>query len=140
MAILLDPETVDWQLGLARSLFKQQKYGDAASLCSSLIEKNPKSADFWLLQANAYLGMKQPMRAAENYEYVNLMGKATAESMTMLADIYVNEERWDLAADSYLRAYEIDNGENPSKPLRAAKILAARGALKESKRMSAMKL
>ncbi len=135
MAILLDPETVDWQLGLARSLFKQQKYGDAASLCSSLIEKNPKSADFWLLQANAYLGMKQPMRAAENYEYVNLIGKATAESMTMLADIYVNEERWDLAADSYLRAYEIDNGENPSKPLRAAKILAARGALKESKRM-----
>lgn len=135
MAILLDPETVDWQLGLARSLFKQQKYGDAASLCSLLIEKNPERADFWLLQANAYLGMEQPMRAAENYEYVNLLGKATSESMTLLADIYVKEERWDMAAESYLRAYEIDNGENPSKSLRAAKILATRGALQESKRL-----
>ncbi len=134
-AILLDPETLDWQLGLARSLFKQQKYGDAASLCDALIRKQPDNADFWLLQANAYLGLKQPMRAAENYEYVNTLGKASADSMTMLADIYVNESRWDMAADAYLRAYELDNGNDPSKALRAAKILASRGALEESKRM-----
>ena len=134
-AILLDPDTLDWQLGLAQSLFKQQKYGDAVSLCKTLIEKNPENADFWLLQANAYLGLKQPMRAAENYEYVNVIGKATSESMTMLGDIYVNESRWDMAADAYLRAYELDDGAHPEKPLRAAKILSARGALGESKRM-----
>ncbi|VGO21400.1 tetratricopeptide repeat protein [Pontiella sulfatireligans] len=134
-AILLDPVTIDWQLGLARSLFKQQKFGDAVSLCETLIKQKPGNADFWLLQANAYLGLKQPMRAAENYEYVNVMGKATSASMTMLADIYVNESRWDMAADAYLRAYEIDTGSDPSKPLRAAKILAARGALGESKRI-----
>lgn len=135
MAILLDPETVDWQLGLARSFFKQQKFGDAVSLCNSLIEKKPDNADFWLLQANAYLGLKQPMRAAENYEYVNAMGKSTGDSMTMLGDVYVNEERWDMAADAYLRAYELDNGEKPAKALRAAKILAARGSLEQSTRM-----
>ncbi len=135
MAILLDPATLDWQLGLARSLFKQQKYGDAASLCDTLIRKQPESADFWLLQANAYLGLKQPMRAAENYEYVNTLGKSTTESMTMLGDIYVNESRWDMAADAYLRAFELDNGDDPAKPLRAAKILASRGALNESKRI-----
>ena len=134
-AILLDPATLDWQLGLARSLFKQQKYGDAVSLCDTLIRKQPESADFWLLQANAYLGLKQPMRAAENYEYVNMLGKATTQSMTMLADIYVNESRWDMAADAYLRAYEVDIGSDPEKPLRAAKILASRGALNESKRV-----
>lgn len=134
-AILLDPDTLDWQLGLARSLFKQQKYGDAAGLCNTLIEKIPDNADFWLLQANAYLGLKQPMRAAENYEYVDAMGKATPESMTMLADIYVNESRWDMAADAYLRAYELDGGSQPSKALRAANILASRGALDQSKRM-----
>jgi tetratricopeptide (TPR) repeat protein len=122
-------------LGLARSLFKQQKYGDAVSLCNTLIGKQPDNADFWLLQANAYLGLKQPMRAAENYEYVNTMGKGTSDSMTMLADIYVNESRWDMAGDAYLRAYELDNGANPAKPLRAAKILASRGALNESKRV-----
>ena len=134
-AILLDPETIDWQLGLARSFFKQQKFGDAVSLCTMLIKKKPDSGDFWLLQANAYLGLKQPMRAAENYEYVNIMGKATPESMTMLADIYVNEGRWDMAADAYLRAFELDNGDHPEKALRAAKILAGRGSLEQSKRM-----
>ncbi len=134
-AILLDPETIDWQLGLARSFFKQQKFGDAVSLCNSLIQRKPENADFWLLQANAYLGLKQPMRAAENYEYVNSMSKATPDSMSMLGDIYVNEERWDMAADSYLRAYELNDGANPEKALRAAKILAARGSLEQSKRM-----
>lgn len=134
-AILLDPETLDWQLGLARSLFKQQKFGDAASLCDILIQKKPNNPEFWLLQANAFLGLKQPMKAAENYEYVNAMGWATAASMTMLADIYVNESRWDLAADAYLAAYNLDPAGDPSKPLRAAKILAARGALGEADRI-----
>ncbi len=134
-AILLDPETIDWQLGLARSFFKQQKFGDAVSLCHTLIEKKPDRADFWLLQANAYLGLKQPMRAAENYEYVNSMGQSTPDSMTMLGDIYVNEERWDMAADSYLRAYELNEGARPDKALRAAKILAARGSLEQASRM-----
>ena len=45
-AILLDPETLDWQLGLARSLFKQEKYGDAVGLCDTLLKKQPDSADF----------------------------------------------------------------------------------------------
>ncbi|MBN2164235.1 MAG: tetratricopeptide repeat protein [Pontiellaceae bacterium] len=135
LAILLDPETMDWQLGLAQSLFKQQKYGDAVSLCRTLIKKYPDNADFWMLQANAYLGLKQPMRAAENYEYVNVLGKATSDSMTMLGDIYVNESRWDMAADAYLRAFELDDGAHPEKPLRAAKILSSRGALNEARRV-----
>jgi tetratricopeptide (TPR) repeat protein len=134
-AILLDPETIDWQMGLASSLFKQQKYGDAVALCNTLIQKKPDNGQFWLLQANAYLGLKQPMKAAENYEYVNVLGQASVQSMTMLADIYVNESRWDMAADSYIKAYELDAASDPSRPLRAAKILAARGALKESTRL-----
>lgn len=135
LAILLDPKTLDWQLGLARSLFKQQKFGDAVSLCDSLIKMQPDNADFWLLQANAYLGLKQPMRAAENYEYVARIGKATQQSMTMLGDIYVNEQRFDMATDAYLRAYEADSQKVAAKPLRAAEILAARGAHNESKRL-----
>jgi len=134
-AILLDPETIDWQLGLARSFFKQQKYGDAVSLCNTLIEKKPKNGTFWLLQANAYLGLKQPMRAAENYEYVQVLEQATPVSMTMLADIYINQSRWDLATDAYLKAYELDHANHPEKLLRAANILTARGSFKQAERI-----
>jgi tetratricopeptide (TPR) repeat protein len=40
-----------------------------------------------------------------------------------------------MAADAYLRAFELDNGAQPGKALRAAKILASRGSLEQSTRI-----
>jgi hypothetical protein len=57
MAILLDPATRDWKLGLAKSFFKQRRWPDAVALTAELIEETPDAADLWLLQANAYIGM-----------------------------------------------------------------------------------
>ena len=66
MAILMDPQTLDWKMGLARSLFKQERYAEAVALCDRLIADHPDRADLWLLQANAFIGLKQPLKAAEN--------------------------------------------------------------------------
>ena len=60
-ALLLQPDNVEWRLGLTRAVFKQAKYEDAASLLDVLITNFPDKADFWLLQAHTYLGLKQPM-------------------------------------------------------------------------------
>jgi len=61
-ALLLQPDSLEWKLGLARCLFRQQKFAEAASLCGELVEKNPERTDFWQLQASAFLGMKEPPR------------------------------------------------------------------------------
>ena len=135
MAALLDPLTVDWRMGLARSFFKQRRFADAASLCGSLIAANPDRADLWLLQANAYVGMSETKKAIENLELVDKLGKATFDSLTMLGDIYVNEELADLAAGAYLRAMQRDQKGVPDRALRAAKALAARGAHGECGRL-----
>jgi tetratricopeptide (TPR) repeat protein len=135
MAILLDPKTMDWKMGLIRSLFRQERHAEAASLCGSLINEQPDRVDLWLLQANAYLGLKQPMKAAENFELLERMGKSTAPSMNMLGDIYVNEELYELAVNAYVRALQIDSTLSVQSALRAAKVLAARGALKETRRL-----
>ena len=108
MAILLDPETVDWKMGLARSLFKQERYAEAVALCSTLISSEPERADLWLLQANAYIGLNQPLKAAENYELVDRLGKSTVDSLNMLGDIYINEELYEMAVNSYIRVMEKD--------------------------------
>ena len=101
MAILLDPATRDWKLGLARSFFKQQRYADAVALVGKLIEETPEATELWLLQANAYIGLGQTARASENYEIVDRLGKSTADSLNMLADIYINSELYGLAVDCY---------------------------------------
>ncbi|HKL20473.1 MAG TPA: tetratricopeptide repeat protein, partial [Tichowtungia sp.] len=132
-AVLLDPATMDWKMGLARSLFKQQRYAEAVALCSSLIDAAPEQADLWLLQANAYVGLKQPLKAAENYEMVDQLDKSTVDSLNMLGDIYVNEELYEMAVNAYIRAMEQNPDRNAERPLRACKVLVARGALAETK-------
>jgi len=133
MALLMDPVTKDWQLGLARSLFKQERFADAAALCGQLINASPDRADLWLLQANAFIGLSKPMRAAENYELVDRMGKSTADSLNTLADIYINEELFDLGVSAYTKAMDMAPTGRPDRALRAAKVLTARGALKETR-------
>ncbi len=135
MAILLDPVTIDWKMGLARSFFKQQKYADAVSLCRLLIAANPDRSDFWMLEANAYIGMNQPLKAAEIYELIDKLGKSTDDSLNMLGDIYVNEELYDLAVNSYIRAMEINPQADPERIIRSAKVLSARGAFKETRNL-----
>jgi tetratricopeptide (TPR) repeat protein len=137
MAIVLDPVTRDWRMGLARALFRQSRHADAAALCETLLAKEPGNADLWLLQANAYIGMGQPMRAAENYEIVDRLGRATPDSLNMLADIYVNEQLFDAAVDRYVEAMEAAPQGSPERALRASRVLAARGAATQTERLLA---
>ncbi|MEA3305572.1 MAG: tetratricopeptide repeat protein [Candidatus Omnitrophota bacterium] len=132
MAILLDPVTMDWKMGLARSLFKQEKYAEAVAFCGCLITEQPDSADLWLLQANAYVGLNRPLKAAENYEFVDRLGQSTVESLNMLGDVYVNEQLFEMAVNSYIHAMEKDPRHNSERAIRAAKVMIARGALKEA--------
>lgn len=136
-AALLEPDTLDWKMGLTQSVFKQSKHGEAVSLTEELIRKYPDRADFWLLQANAYIGLGQPLKAAENFELVQRMGKASVQSLKTLGDIYVNEELWDLAARSYRLAIEMKPDQPVSRPVNWVKILAQRGALPQARELLA---
>ena len=135
MAIMLDPDTMDWKMGLASSLFKQEKYSDALSLCRELVKEFPDNSDLWLHQANAYLGLNKPLKAAEIYELVDTLGKSTPDTLNMLGDIYINNELYELAVNSYIRAMKLDVEGNAERPIRAAKVLAARAALSQTKKI-----
>lgn len=135
MATLLDPLTLDWKMGLARSLFQQQRFGEASALCATLIVAQAERADLWLLQANAYLGLNQPLKAAENLELVDRMGQSTPDTLAMLGDIYVNQELYEPALAAYLRAMERTPQGSIERYLRAAKVLTARGATQETRRL-----
>jgi tetratricopeptide (TPR) repeat protein len=132
-AMLLQPEVLEWKLGLTQSVAKQGKYAEAVALGQELIEREPERADLWLLQANAYIGMDRPIEAAQNYEILHRMGRATTASLHTLGDIYVNQEMWEMAARAYAAALEQDPEQDPSRLLRNVEALAQRGALDQAK-------
>ncbi len=136
-ALLLQPENTEWRLGVTRCVFKQQRFEDAVTLLETLIGRYPDKADFWLLQAQAYLGLKQPLKAAINLEAVDRLGKATVDSLYTLGNIYVAEHLIDLAANAYLRAIDVDVKQPFTRPLQSAEMLAARGALTQARQVAA---
>ena len=134
-AILLQPNSSDWKLGLTRTLFEQQKFAETVTLCSQLIAENPDNATFWRLQASAYLGFNMPLKAAQNYEYLHMLGKADGESLNKLGDIYVKENMMDMAVDAYISALESNSDQPPDLPIRNTKLLAMSGATDPAKKL-----
>ena len=126
-AILMQPDTLDWKLGLARCLMETQRYADAIALFDTLIKLHPNRADFWLLQGNAYLGKQEPMAAARNIEIVRRMGKAEHATLTLLGDIYINNAAPSLALDAYQAALKVANNNDSQSLIRAAEILTRSG-------------
>jgi tetratricopeptide (TPR) repeat protein len=128
-ALLLQPDNTEWRLGLTRCVFRQQKFEDAATLLDSLLARFPDKGDFWLLQAHAYLGMKQPLRAAADLEALDQIGKSTLDSLYTLGDVYANENLPELAAHAYQRAIAADPAQPVARALRAEQVLLAHGAI-----------
>ncbi len=137
-ALLLQPDNVEWRLGLTRSVFKQGKYEDAASLLDVLVAAYPEKSDFWLLQSHTYLGLKQPLKAAENLEAMDALGKSTTDSLFTLGDIYVAEALPDLASSAYERAVRLNPSQPPARAIRSTEVLSQRGGLAQAKALAAL--
>jgi tetratricopeptide (TPR) repeat protein len=135
LAMMLQPQVNDWKLGLCRTLFKQQKFHEAIALCDELLLRDPEKTDYLLLQANAWLGLKQPVRAAKIYELLDLTGRTPVAALLTLGDIYVNEGDFGQAADAYGRALARDSQPDLSRHLRNAEVLVSRAAHEEAARL-----
>ena len=126
-ALLLQPDNLEWRLGLTRCVFRQGKFEDAAALLDVLIETYPDKAEFWMLQAHTFLGMKQPLKAAMNLEAMDALGNSTLDSLSTLGDIYLSENVLDLSLSAYLRLIALDATQPVARGLRSAELLASRG-------------
>jgi tetratricopeptide (TPR) repeat protein len=134
-AILMQPDVTDWKVGLARCLLETERYSDAIALFETLLLDEPDNADYWMLQANAYLGKGESLSAAKNLEMVRRMGAADLGTLTLLGDIYMNNQSPDLALDAYLAATE--KATDSKALLRAAELLTRSGNYEQAKAMIA---
>ena len=132
-AILMQPDVTDWKVGLARCLLETERYADAIALFDTLLLDAPDNADYWMLQGNAYLGKGEPLTAAKNLEVVRRMGAADLGTLTLLGDIYMNNNSPDLALEAYLAATEQATASDSQSLLRAAELLTRSGNFDQSK-------
>jgi Tfp pilus assembly protein PilF len=136
-AMLFAPDNADWKLGLARCLLAAQRSREAVALFEELIQKDPEKADYWLLQANAFLELAEYSNAARNYEILRRMGKATGASLMALGDIYTNEDLKDLALDAYLASLQKEPNQDLKRPLQAVEIMTNRQAWDQASKLLA---
>lgn len=134
-AILMQPETSDWKVGLARCLLETNRYADAIALFDTLLLEEPDNADYWLLQGNAYLGKGESIAAAKNLEVVRRMGSADLSTLTLLGDIYMNNALPELALGAYQTATKIATASDSKPLIRAAELLSRTGNYDQSKIM-----
>src|SRR5690606_29290067 len=133
--VMLAPDSIDWKLGLADAVFRQQRFEEAAKTFDVLLATAPERVELWLAQGEAFARLGRPLEAAANFELVDRLGGSTAGSLYTLADIYANAELHDLAADAYRRALGIE-GAGVQRAIVGARHLAAQGAGEDALRVA----
>jgi len=136
-AVVLEPENVDFKLGLVKCAVATANYDHALALLDELTGQFPERDNLWTLQANIFIQKEQPAKAAVSLEMLRRRGKATAQNLFLLGDLYMTQEARDLALAAYLDAIEKDAGQNPALALRPAQILVSRSAWDEAKTLFA---
>lgn len=136
-ALVFEPENLDFKLGLVKSSIATANYDYALALLDELIKEYPDRENLWSLQANIYIQREQPAKAALSLEMLRRVGKANAQSLFLLGDLYMAQDSYDLALNSYLEAIQTDGGQNAARALRAAQILVNRSAWTEANQMFA---
>jgi Flp pilus assembly protein TadD len=126
-ALLFSPDKTDWKLGLGQCQLQQYKYGECVTLFGELIQNNPDNKDYWLHQANAFIGLAESKKAAVNYEIVRRMGKADAVVLNQLGDIYINDGIYGAAYEAYRDAVVFSIKDKTAPPMRSVEIMISVG-------------
>lgn len=105
-ALIFQPENLQWKQGKLRCLMDLGMYEEASGVIEDLIAENPEEGNFWIWQANTFMMLDKLDEAAANLEIVKRLGRANAESLALLGDIYLNHDVSDLALENYLLAAE----------------------------------
>lgn len=109
-AILFDPEETDWAEGMAQIYYETGRYENAISVFDDLIRVEPENAEFWLMKANAWLALDEPLKTARCIEIARRVGTVDTDSLHLLGNIYLDQGIYDRARDVFI-ASASDQGE-----------------------------
>jgi tetratricopeptide (TPR) repeat protein len=101
------PDRDDYRLALAKIYFRAGKYAECAAEYQKLIDKNPKSSDFYVRMGEAKVTGGDSKGAVEAFKKAKEIDPADAVPSLRLAIFYDNEGRHDEARKYYEDALKI---------------------------------
>lgn len=122
-ALMLDPGSYDWRLGLADALVRQQRADEGLLILGELIEERPESIALWRRQAMAHLAAGKRIEAAEDLEILEGLGGGDFETRSLLGDLYLEQDMPALAASQHIAALADVAAPDPSRAFEALRTL-----------------
>ena len=132
MARMFDPNRIDFRRGEAHALYSMGEYRQAIAMLDELIAQQPDNAEYWRLQANVFLQVEAFEQALINLEILRGLGQATADTLLLLGDLYLQQDLLDLALPVFEEALGADVPANPERVLRPLYALLAADRLDEA--------
>jgi Flp pilus assembly protein TadD len=134
-AMIFMPEHKDWKMGLIKSLLGQGKFTEASRMVAEMLAKSPDDVSLWTLQASIFTQQEDFKSAAVNYEVLRKFGKIDFRQLMVLGDIYMSQDAKELALEVYLEGVDKEEPGKAERTVRAALILASRGAFDEAEKL-----
>jgi tetratricopeptide (TPR) repeat protein len=131
-AMMFMPDHKDWKMGLIKCLIGQGKFPEASRMVAEMLAKDPNDTSLWTLQASIFTQQEDYTSAAANYEILRKFGKIEFRQLMVLGDIYMSKDAKDLALEVYLEGVDKEVPGKAERSVRAASILASRGAFDEA--------
>lgn len=126
-AVVLDPNTTEWKLGLFQAYANQERYDGALGMIGDLIVDNPGKGSLWDLQAKVYVRSENADEAIVNLEVLRRLGAADENALVLLGDLYMSSEAYAMAQPNYLKALESGGSATADRTIRAAEVLTSLG-------------
>jgi tetratricopeptide (TPR) repeat protein len=131
-ARIFNAESLDFRRGQAQCLFALGRNAEAAALFNELIADHPEITDFWLLQANVYLGQQRFGDAIANLEVLHDQGRADRSALELLANLHLQSGNHQLALRTYQNALSRHGFDTMESALRPLDYLVRRGLFPEA--------
>lgn len=122
-AMLYDPETTDWAEGIAQAYYETARFEEAITVFEDLLKNDPENPSFWLMKANAWLALDQPLKSARCIEIARRVGDVEAETLYLLGNIYLEQGVFEMARSVFLAAVDSGDPLNQKELLNAARFL-----------------
>lgn len=138
LAMLTQPEERQWRIGEAQALQSLGRPREAASIYQSLIDDTPTEMVVWLTQADSWIALDEPLRAASNLELVHRTGALDASATLSLGHLYLQNQLPDLAFERYQAAIAASEPVHFSRAVEALEMLVDSGEWERGNSLAAL--
>ncbi len=135
LAILNDPANTEWTEGLGQIYMETERFQEARRVFEQLSRAYPENEEYWLLQANVWLSLDEPLKTARSIEIARRIGKVDAEAMILLGNIYLKEGVFEQAEAIYLAALSDHSNLDESRVLTVLSYLVTRDQMAVARKM-----